>query len=182
MTDYEKNMLVSHSFLIKEEYYIDLTQGLKAIVDKEDFDKLNKYKWYACNSRGSFYATREANNKSIKMHRLIVNALPGQIIDHINGNTLDNRKCNLRVVNFLQNASNCKKRKDGLTSKYKGVNKRNGKYRAYIQFNKKNIHIGTFQTEEQAALEYNKKAIDLFGEYARLNDVVIKKGDQNENK
>lgn len=107
---------------------IKLTRGLKAMVDDEDFAKLNSVKWCA-HSAG--YAYRTGGQL---MHRIIMNAPDNLHIDHINGNRLDNRKCNLRLCTRSQNALN--KNKYCGRGPYIGVHftKRTGKYEAYIKF------------------------------------------------
>jgi hypothetical protein len=152
--------------------YIILTKNKKTIVDNNIFNLVSGKKWYASYSRGLYYAAREENNKMIKLHRLIMNAKPNQIVDHINGNTLDNRLCNLRLTDRSGNAINANKRKN-TTSKYKGVYKKvlkkSIKYRSQIQFNGEKIHLGSFDLEIDAAKAYNKKAKELFGNMAKLN-------------
>lgn len=154
---------------------IKLTQGYVALVDDEDYEYLNQWKWYA-NQRGKYYYARrtlrnEQNKFSwITMHRLIMNPPKGMDVDHINHNTLDNRKCNLRVCTRSQNCRNttpCGK------SKYLGVYFSYYKDKSYIHsdilINGKKKHLGSFKTEEDAALAYNKTALELYGEYANLN-------------
>lgn len=106
------------------------------------------------------------------MHRLIMNAQNGQMIDHINGNVLDNRKENLRLCNKSTNAMNCKVHKHN-TSGYKGVawHKQMKKWRAYIVINDKQKSLGLYKTKEEAAKAYNKAALELFGEFAKVNKI-----------
>ncbi len=151
-----------------------LGQGKFAIVDNEDFEWLNQWKWNF--DRGYAYRTQRIGlrkfnkKKNIQMHRLILKNPKGLISDHINGNRLDNRRKNLRVVNAQQSAFNT-----GLSSRnkfgYKGVSfqKEKEKYRAYIKINGHQKHLGYFKTKEEAALAYNEKAKNYHGEYARLN-------------
>jgi hypothetical protein len=104
------------------------------------------------------------------MHRQVTNAPKGLVVDHINHNGLDNRRANLRLCTKQQN--NCNSRSfRHKTSNYKGVFKEKGskKFRAYIRFNKKPVHIGMFELEIDAAKAYDKKAKELFGEFAYLN-------------
>lgn len=102
-------------------------------------------------------------------HRFIMDAPKGVLVDHINHNTLDNRKINLRLCNRSQNMWN-RKRSCGV-SKFKGVhwcNERQ-KWRTQIYLNNKRVHSRRFKCEKQAALFYNEKALELFGEFAHLN-------------
>ncbi len=151
---------------------IPLTQGKVAIVDDEDYEELSKYNWSALRGgSGVYYARRKKDKKMLIMHRIILNAKYGEMVDHINHNGLDNRKENLRICTNSQNQMN-RKRNIGV-SKYKGVHwsKHSNKWRARITKNGKNAHLGLFGSEKDAARAYNKKATILFGEFALLNDI-----------
>ncbi len=148
---------------------ISLTQGKYAIVDDEDFEYLSQWKWCVDKTTyGTFIAVRwDKNHKSnMRLHRLVVDAPDGMQVDHINHDTLDNRKKNLRVVTCQQNQQNQKPRSN-TTSKFKGVcfRQREQKWIAKISENHKQIHLGYFDTEEEAARVYRKKAKELYGEY-----------------
>lgn len=154
---------------------IPLTKGYVAIVDDEDYELVNQWKW--CYSPcGKGYATRavQRNNKikNIQMHRIIVNANRGEEVDHINGNSLDNRRSNLRICESKNNSWNTCSHKDG-TSKYKGVfwNKQKNQWQVKICCNYKTYHVGFFDDEEEAAYSYDVVAKRFFGEYARLNGI-----------
>lgn len=158
---------------------IELSQGKFVIVDDDDFEKLSKYKWYYALG----YARRNiklpnGKRKVIFMHRVIANTPDDMVCDHINGNTLDNRKCNLRNIPKDKNTWNARK-KAPARSKYKGVHyhKRDkdkiGKWKARIQVNNRSINLGYFRSEIQAALAYNEAAKKYFGEYAVLNEVEL---------
>jgi hypothetical protein len=141
---------------------IILPSGHVCLVDDEDFGELSKHKWHIDNKG---YARREAGKKHIFMHKEILRTRDGLWRDHINGNRLDNRKCNLRFVTAQQNAQNRSKGKSG-SSQYKGVIREQNKYwRAKI----KQIWLGYFKTEEDAAQAYDEAAKEKYGEYARLN-------------
>lgn len=153
---------------------VELTQGFKAKCDLSDLDLVNQYKWYPCKQGNNTYAlthsdTRPSVRKSISMHRLIMGAGKNEIIDHINGDSLDNRRCNLRFVTKRENAFNSTSRRGA--SKYKGVTfrKDTGKWRANIGFDMERKCLGSFATEVEAAAAYNQAAIELHGEHARLN-------------
>ena len=162
---------------------IELTQGKYAIVDDEDFERVNEFKWYY-NTNGTGYARRIQHIgmkdgkqilKSISMHRFIMGVENSIVhIDHINHDTLDNRKSNLRLCTNAENGRNRKIQKGGF-SKYKGVFKssksRIKPFRARIMFNQKPINLGSFAAEREAAIAYNKAALHYFGEFALLNDV-----------
>ena len=149
---------------------IPLTQGKFAIVDAEDYDWLSQYKWCAVKSRETFYAQRWSNGRVVGMHRVIMHAPKGVICDHKNHNGLDNRKSNLRLCTSAQNQYN-KRPKKGCASRYKGVVLRSDckRWRARIGFNGKRIHLGDFDNQMEAAMAYDNKAVELFGEFAWLN-------------
>lgn len=153
---------------------IPLSRGLEAIIDDDDYELLSKYSWSVGGGtrRYPYAITTIQKNKSLKMHRLIMRAKKNQLIDHINHDTLDNRKENLRICTQSQNQANRKKHKK-TSSKFKGVNfyKRVNAWRARIQINKKDINIGWFLLEREAAIAYNEVAKKHFGEFALLNDV-----------
>lgn len=116
----------------------------------------------------------------IRLHRVITDAPDNLVVDHINHNTLDNTKNNLRLASVAQNGGNRQANSTSKTSKYKGVKDTNcathsriKKWRANIQFHKKIISCGFYYTELCAALAYNKKASELFGEFACLNKLPI---------
>jgi hypothetical protein len=100
------------------------------------------------------------------MHRLFAGA-PGMDVDHINGNGLDNRRCNLRPATRSQNNMNRAKRRG--VSKFKGVSPKRGKWRAYLKTGKKQHNLGVFESEYDAARAYDVKAKEMFGEFARVN-------------
>lgn len=154
--------------MVKE---IPLTQGKVALVDDEDYEQLMKYKWHACNYINTFYAKRNVYPKSpVFMHRVIMNAQPGEQVDHINNNGLDNRKCNLRITTQSQNLMNARKRPN-CTSSYKGVYwcKEINQWIAKIKTKEERLNLGRFDNEIDAARAYDEAAKKLFGEYAKLN-------------
>jgi hypothetical protein len=149
---------------------IPLTRGLFAIVDHDDYERITAHKWHAGANKGRFYAQRTSNGKTIKMHHEIIDVPPSFVCDHINHNTLDNRKCNLRICTPAQNTRN---QIPGLrgTSRYKGVSwhKEKRKWQANIRYNNEYIHLGYFDYEQDAAIAYDDMAIELFGPFACLN-------------
>jgi len=130
---------------------IVLSQNKFALIDDEDFERVNKYKWYLSTDK---YAIRQiGRGKFIYMHRFINKTPKGVDTDHINRNKLDNRKCNLRTASRSLNTRNSSLRNDN-TSGYKGVDfyKRVKKWRVRISINKKNISLGYFNFLEDAIL------------------------------
>jgi len=150
--------------------FIPLTKGKFAIVDADDYDWLNRHKWCISKKRYSFYACRQTHAEKIFMHRVITNAPKGMLVDHIDGNGLNNRRSNLRICTIAQNNRNSRPWRRSY-SKYKGVSwcQAAGKWRARIRPNHKQIHLGCFDTQIEAARAYDKKAKELFGEFAYLN-------------
>lgn len=153
---------------------IPLTQGKVALVDDEDFDYLNQWKWQAQKSRYTYYAQRaiKLNNKRTKimMHRLILNVHNLLKTDHINMNGIDNRKENLRICTASENGRNSNSHKNS-SSEFKGVHWHKGikKYVALIRINCNRTHLGCFNSEVSAARAYNEAAKKYHGEFARLN-------------
>jgi hypothetical protein len=153
---------------------IKLTQNKVALIDDEDFERINQYKWYAQKQKNNFYARRwirvgKYKQLAIRMHREIINAPKGSDVDHIDHNGLNNQRSNLRVCSRSQNLMNL-----NLNNGYKCVYLlSSGRYKCQIHYNKINYYYGTYDTPEEAALVYNKKAKELFGEFANLN-VIIK--------
>jgi hypothetical protein len=147
---------------------IPLTQGKFALVDDEDFEWLSQWRWHF-DHKG--YAIRDTQEHTIYMHRLIANIPEGLFTDHINGNGLDNRRKNLRPCNTAQNSANQRIRKDN-TSGYKGVTWDTERKIWAAQCHtvgRKHIFLGRFENIEDAARAYDKKAIELHGEFARTN-------------
>lgn len=135
------------------------------LVDDTDYIILSQSKWHI-GARG--YVMRyEKGNKTLSMHRIIMN-FPELCVDHINGDKLDNRRENLRLVTNHQNLLNRGKNKNN-SSGYKGVNFQNGKWHAKITFNKIQKHIGYFDNKIDAAKAYDSIAKILHGIFARLN-------------
>jgi len=159
---------------------IPLTKGQVAIVDDEDYESLARLKWQAhhAGGRGGYYACHSFNQggkvRSLWMHLVILDAPEGTEGDHINHNTLDNRRHNLRLATTRQNHQNMRKALRPSSSRYKGVGWRPSrrKWHARILANGRRLHLGYFRTEHEAATAYNKAALHHFGEFACLNDLV----------
>lgn len=154
-----------------------LTQGKIMLIDDEDYELMRSYKLCAHKDvhGTTWYALGTNNGKQFRVHRFILNLKPNECCDHINGNGLDNRRCNLRIVTEQEN---CYNRKKSITyagrpcsSKYKGVNldKQYNLWKSSIQIDKKRIYLGPFKSEEDAARAYDMAAKKHRGEYAKLN-------------
>lgn len=163
---------------------IPLTQGKYAIVDDCDFEGVNQYKWYTYRHTGRpahgiamFYAVRKIKGGgkgrySTSMHRQVLQAKRGQQIDHINHDGLDNRRENLRFCTSEQNNRNRRPRV-GVSSAYKGVSREQEaalkEWRAQIRVNGKSVNLGQFDNEIDAAIAYDNKAKEAWGDFAYLN-------------
>lgn len=147
----------------------------ECFIDDIDRHLLKEYKWRLIHSRrGKYYIGASAKIKGkwriLHLHRLIMQPGEGLEVDHINGNSLDNRRENMRVCTHTENARN-RKSQSGSFSGIKGVtyNKKTDRYISRIIFNYREIYLGSFKTAEDAAKEYDKAAVIYFGEYAKTN-------------
>jgi len=156
---------------------IQLTRGYIAIIDDKDFDELSKYAWSArVMSDGRVYAWRSCLTSelqsmrlfSIGMHRQIMDCPKGMHVDHRDGDTLNNTKSNLRICTNAENSRNSKAPKNNTTG-FKGVSIQNGRIYGRIKFEGRDIHLGRFDSIQDAAIAYDEAAIKYFGEFARLN-------------
>lgn len=151
---------------------IPLTKGKIALVDDADYEWLSQWKWFY-HSQG--YAVKNYNNSCVLMHRKIMNPDKGFVIDHINGNKLDNRRENMRICTYSDNNKNSKTRGKPLI-KYKGVryspDRKLKPWSAEIHAPSGRIYLGSFKNENNAAQAYNFAALEHFGEFASFNQVI----------
>jgi hypothetical protein len=153
---------------------IPLTRGYVAVVDASDYPALSQHKWCALKSGHTVYAVRAVPKGSgrgmICMHRAILGLPLGRVpmVDHINGNGLDNRRANLRLASRSDNGANRRKFAIG-ASRFKGVTLKRGRWCAAIRRLGKAHHIGYYGTEEEAARAYDAAARERFGNFALLN-------------
>jgi hypothetical protein len=147
-----------------------LTQNKVALIDDEDFALVAPYSWHLFKDRNGYeYARGYKDGVKVRMHRLLARAKQGQLVDHKNGNTLDNRQENLRVCTHSENMRNQKKISG--SSKYKGVSYRkvNNKWESRIYYCGKKLFLGLFTSEIEAAQAYDAKASELYGQFACIN-------------
>ena len=149
--------------------YIKLTKNQFSIVDNEDYERLIIYSWHAQKDKNTYYARTNTSKKlgtsqTVRMHHFIIGfPLKGMKVDHINGNGLDNRKENLRIITSRENSqNNFSKRQNKATSIYPGVYwfKLRKKWRASFQCNGKSKHLGLFDSEEEASYKYEEAVIE----------------------
>lgn len=160
-------------YILKE---IKLTRGKVALVDDQDFEWLNQWKWFCLKSRNTYYAARSsrAGERSVRcsilMHREIAAIAGIPQVDHWDGDGLHNWRGNLRPVSNTQNSHNQRKCL-GTSSRFKGVcwHKTRCHWEAYISVNGKRRHLGCFENETDAAKTYDAAAKEHFGEFALTN-------------
>jgi hypothetical protein len=152
---------------------IMLTQGKVALVDDADWPLVAGRKWYANSIGRVTYASTHIAGRPIHMHRLIMETPPGIVTDHRNGDGLDNRRINLRLCTTSQNLSNRRKR-SCQTSRYKGVHCVLGcaSWVSQITVAREVHYLGSFSSEVEAALAYDRAAIEAFGEFALTNAMM----------
>ena len=146
--------------------------GKFALVNNADYRRFTEFRWYFKCGYAFRVIKGEVKNRIVYLHRAILDATSGIEVDHINRDGLDCRRKNLRHATRLQNILNAGPRKNG-ASKFKGVEANRKKWRARIRLDGVRVNLGTFDTEEQAALVYNKHAKKLFGEFAYINQVEV---------
>ena len=149
---------------------IKLPHGKVTLVDDDDYEYLNQWKWWFVIIKNKYYVIRNKmiNGKRyyIYLHRIIMDVMSKSDVDHIDGNPLNNQRNNLRICTHQQNCLNnrgCGK------NRYKGVYKIKNTIYSRIQYNGIDRYLGSFKTEEEAAMAYDKEALVLFGEFANLN-------------
>jgi hypothetical protein len=156
-----------------------LTNGMVALVDDEDFELASRFRWSPHthkNKHGQIiYAETSKMTNRVRtrmyLHRLLMSAQPGELVDHRDGDGLNNQRANLRLCTRVENGRNAAKTGGRLgTSKFKGVDFHvgTGRWRARID----GLHIGLFDSEEDAANAYDVNAVELHGEFARPNFIT----------
>ena len=148
---------------------IQLTKGLVALVDDEEYLWLSKYNW--CSDSTGYACRRKRKSEGgvglVYMHREIVGAEEGMDTDHINGDIRDNRRNNLRIVTRSENLLNSQRQRPA--SGFRGVQRHGNKYYVYVTYSGEITYCGKFDSPIEAALEYDKIARELKGGFATLN-------------
>jgi hypothetical protein len=150
---------------------LKLTRGMVALVDDDDFEKVNKYNWCICNAKYRIYAKSVVGD----LHRFILNPPKGKVVDHINGNGLDNRKENLRICDPKENVRNARRGTDN-KSGHNGIywHKASKKWMARITVDYKDIYLGVFENIEDAIKSRREAEAKYFGEFINLIDQEMK--------
>ena len=151
---------------------IELSQGLKAEIDDEDFESVSRFRWHAIKGHSTFYAVRNGvgpnGPRSEYLHRFLLQPEGKLQVDHINGNGLDNRRCNLRLATHAQNLANAKPhRSHGKTSYFKGVYWNSLTKKWIVRVGEE--YVGCYDDEERAAWGYDIAALAKYGAYAQTN-------------
>jgi hypothetical protein len=147
---------------------VPLSDGLFALVDPEDFDRVMGHLWRAKAGHKTTYARTKIDGHNVSLHRFVLRLPEGVDCDHCDGNGLDCRRSNLRPASASQNTANQTLRSDNKTS-YRGVHLQGGRYRASIAHQGNKLSVGMFTTAVEAAKAYDDRARQLFGAFSRLN-------------
>ena len=159
--------------------YIELTKGLSVLVDDADYEKYNQFNWSSHKNGKKYYPVRkvkiDGKSREIYLHREIMNPTSGLHVDHINGDSLDCRRENMRLVTQSQNAMNRRLRSDNKTGVVGVSQTRSGKYMACYSVDGRLKRIGLFPTLEEAKAAREAAEVQYYGEYARSKDLLVEK-------
>lgn len=174
----ERTIYDRNEWVLKENYAECITynkvfkENARVKFDKDDYEKLKNEKVYVCNHNGKIYAVISTNKMhKIFAHRFVMNLQNeeytiNRVVDHVNGDTLDNRKCNLRICQHKNNMKNIRKK-----NKVVGVNKKDDKFIAKLMNNYICFNLGIYETYEEAVLARISKEKELCGEYGPNRDL-----------
>lgn len=158
-----------HSWLV-------LTKGFVALIDPEFAQAVGLWLWNAHSDRRNWYPARSYHQKiggqrrvlTVKLHQMILPVPYGFLVDHQNGNTLDNRRSNLRVATASENAMN-RSKAVATSSQYRGVTRVRNKWQAIITAGGRQTYLGMYSSEAEAAKAYDLAAVRIHGAFAKLN-------------
>jgi hypothetical protein len=150
---------------------LTLPGGPVVLIDEADQMLIAGFPWRVLNNKDKQYAHAWNGRMHLYMHRLIAGAGPKDLVDHHNGNGLDNRRLNLRIATGSQNLANRWRQRNNRTSQYKGVfwDSHRERWSASIHVKQKTRALGRFTDEANAARAYDRAALDAWGQFARLN-------------
>ncbi len=153
---------------------------VKEYVSNADFENIKHLKWSISRAGKTAYvvhhrSTRKIRLPKIYLHRMLLNAKKGEIVDHIDGDGLNNTRENLRIISHSENIRKMTKIRNLNSSGYKGVYwaTRYGKWEVGIMKNYRKMYLGRFDSKHDAARAYNKAAVQLFGDFASLNVIKV---------
>lgn len=153
-------------------FEVPLTRGLVALVDECDVEVVSQRNWTAhLDHDGRYSAHARIGKRDVYMHRVILSAPAGRLVDHANGDSLDNRRQNIRLCDVYQNRWNSRVLKT--SQPFKGIRFTGRRWGAHIQTLGRKHNLGLFDTAESAARAYDEAAIDLFGDFARINFPMV---------
>lgn len=160
---------------------IPLTQGKFTKIDDEDFERVSQYKWHYSSKRlGSLigcvkrHCVQNGKIYLMRLHRFIISVPDDMQVDHIDGDALNNQKSNLRICTPAQNCMNKRFEPKRNTSGFKGVSlhKPTGRWRARVKLDRKERHVGLFDSPIEAARAYDEMAVKCFGVFAKTNEML----------
>lgn len=151
-------------------------RGAKACVkvDPDVLERASAHSWHLHQGYPATTVGSGAAAYKLYLHRFVVDAPPGTIVDHANGDPLDARRENLRLATRAQNAANVDRLSTN-RSGFKGVSKKGKRFRAFIHKDKKTIYLGSFSDPREAACRHDKEAKKLFGKFARTNKLKCRR-------
>lgn len=174
-----RRTIPSPILVIGDYALVELNRSLVSIIDKADVELVEGFIWHTYIGGTVRYVQSNAvdscgRHSMVRMHRIIMGVTDAHIlVDHINGDGLDNRRSNLRICTKRQNACN-QKLSSANKSGYKGVHlSRHGNWYACIKSHGKTKKLGTYASKEAAAMAYNEAAVEMFGEFANLNHIQV---------